>query len=373
MTYQREPVVEERVGGLLVRLVELPWARSVGGCLSVGCGSRDDGPAPASTAHLAEHVRVAAGTAAGREAEAVFAQTDIARTQFRATAAPEDAARLTRRLVDILGDASVDEQALESERAAVELETARMDASPLLRAGGMFAAAAASEPGMDAVARTTRADIHEVTYRHVADLVAWGYRAANSVLALAGPPGALRAVPEAVATRIGSPPSTAAARPLATRPPLRLPALDGLLAVTFTRPRSADFPYQRALLSDRGPLVRAAADFGTALLGRTTVDNAHQAVDVLCWRPGADWERLAGRLLAVCHDPGPLVGPELVAQVARAARQQEAFNTFTPMARALRAAVPDAPAGGPGHLAVWHVAHGVPAPVGPEAVVAGGP
>ncbi|WP_035800291.1 peptidase M16 family protein [Kitasatospora mediocidica] len=362
-------IVEERVGGLLVRLVALPWARSVGGCLAVDCGSRDDGTAPASTAHLAEHVRVAAGAAGGRRAGPVFAQTDVARTYFRATAAPEDATEMARGLLDILGDASVDERALEAERAAVELETARMDAGPLLRAGGLFAAAAADEPGMDAVARTTRADIHEVTHQQVADLVAWGYRAPNSVLALAGPPHALAAVPRALADRLtaGPPAAAPADRPLVCHPPMRLPALDGILAVTLTRPRANEDPLHRALLSDRGPLVAAGADCGVGLLGRTTVDNATQAVDVLCWRPAAALERLSDRLRAVCADPVRFSGPELVARVTRAARQQEAFATFTPMARALSAALataPDPSASSPGRLAVWHVVDGVPVAVG---------
>ncbi len=362
------PVVEERVGGLLVRLVELPWARSVGGCLSVGCGSRDDGTAPASTAHLAEHVRVAAGTGSGRKTGPVFAQTEVARTYFRATSAPEDATEMACGLLDILGDASVDERALESERAAVELETARMDANPLLRAGGLFAAAAADELGMDAVARTTRADIHDVTHQQVAALVAWGYRAPNSVLALAGPPHALAAVPRALAARPTACPPAAGptARPLVVRPPIRLPALDGLVAVTFTRPRATEDPLHRALLSDRGPLVAAGADVGVGLLGRTTVDNATQAVDVLCWRPGSAAKRLSDRLRAACADPARCMDPGLVAQVTRAARQQEAFANFTPMARALSAAIsePGTPVfPGPGRLAVWHVVDGVPVAV----------
>ncbi|KOU18266.1 hypothetical protein ADK52_30705 [Streptomyces sp. WM6372] len=376
------PGHEVRVAGLRVRLVPMPWARSVGGCLAVACGSRDDAPGTASTAHLAEHVRAIAGTGAARQTVPVFAQTDIARTLFRATAAPHGAADLAARLVDVLGDATVDERLLESERMAVELETARMDSGPLLRAGGLFAAAACDEPGMDAVARTRRADIPAVTHREVADLVAWGYRPGRAVLSVAGPPEALETVAETVERRLhrlaeGTGPDAAESHRVLTRAPrMCLPALDGLVAVTLTRPRQDEGLWARALLSDPGPVVAAGVRAGVPLVGRTTVENAHQAVDVLCWKPAPrSRAALTERLRAACA--AAEVDQDVLTRVAREARQERAFAGFTPMARALRAALADsaapaAPAAtsapptaaGALRLSVWHVAGGVPVEAG---------
>ncbi|MEV6957354.1 hypothetical protein [Streptomyces sp. NPDC051183] len=367
------PATEIELAGLRLRLVPVPWARSVGGCLAVACGSRDDPPTAASTAHLAEHVRALSGAGHVRRSVPVFAQTDIARTLFRATAAPEAAADLAARLVDVLGDASVDEATLESERTAVELETARMDSSALLRAGGLFAAAAADEPGMDSIARTRREDVAAVTHRQVAALTAWGYRADRAVLAVAGPPEALRAVPDAVAARLARHPHpAAAARPTAARPTaaaatprLRLPALDGLLAVTLTRPRQAADLHARAVLGDRGPLVAAGLREGVPLLGRTTVENAEQAVDVLCWKPAGNNRQLAEHLPAACTAQE---ADDTVRELAaRQARHEHAFTTHTPMAQALAAALDDPAAPrritGRLRLAVWRVTDGIPVPV----------
>ncbi|WP_327136183.1 hypothetical protein OG311_39770 (plasmid) [Streptomyces sp. NBC_01343] len=373
-------VTEVRVAGLRVRLVPMPWARSVGGCLAVACGSRDDAPGTAATAHLAEHVRAIAGTGRARQTVPVFAQTDIARTLFRATAAPRAAADLAVRLVDVLGDATVDERLLESERMAVELETARMDSGPLLRAGGLFAAAACDEPGMDAVARTRRADIPAVTHREVADLVAWGYRPGRAVLSVAGPPEALATVAETVERHLhrvaeGTGPDAAEPhRVLTAAPRMCLPALDGLVAVTLTRPRRDEGPWARALLSDLGPVVAAGVRAGVPLVGRTTVENENQAVDVLCWKPAPHGRAaLTEQLRAACA--AAEVGRDVLARVARETRQERAYAGFTPMAQALRAALADsaAPAtatatatatAGPLRLSVWQVAGGVPVAVG---------
>ncbi|MFD9306924.1 hypothetical protein ACFWCB_30370 [Streptomyces sp. NPDC060048] len=362
------PATEVRVAGLRLRLVPMPWARSVGGCLAVACGSRDDPPAAASTAHLAEHVRALSGAGHVRRSVPVFAQTDIARTLFRATAAPGAAADLATRLVDVLGDASVDEPTLESERTAVELETARMDSSALLRAGGLFAAAAADEPGMDAIARTRREDVNLVTHRQVAALTAWGYRPDRSVLAVAGPPEALRTVPDAVAEHLArhTRPPAVAGPDTAAAPRLRLPALDGLLAVTLTRPRQAADLHALAVLGDQGPLVEAGLRIGVPLLGRTTVENAEQAVDVLCWKPADDGTRLTDLLRAACA--AQEVSDTVRALAARHARQDHAFTTHTPMAQAMRSALDDPRAPrritGRLRLAVWRVTDGIPVAVG---------
>ncbi|MFF4495885.1 hypothetical protein [Streptomyces sp. NPDC001546] len=361
-----EPAVREvGVSGLRVRLVPLPWARSLGGCLAVACGSRDDAPGTAGTAHLAEHVRAVAGTGRVRQRVPVFAQTEIARTLFRATAAPRAAADLAERLAGVLGDATVDERLLESERTAVELETARMDSGPLLRAGGLFAAAACEEPGMDAIARTRREDIPAVTYREVADLVARCYRPSRAVLSVAGPPEALASVAEAVERslhRVAARGPAPSHRPPTPAPPMSLPALDGLVAVTLTRPRRDEGHRARALLSNLGPVVTAGVRAGVPLIGRTTVENEHLAVDVLCWKPAPQSRAtLTGHLHTACA--APQLSRELIARVTQEARQDLAFTRSTPMAQALHATLsaPAAPAAPP-RLAVWHVAAGTPVP-----------
>ncbi|MFE2551964.1 hypothetical protein ACFXGI_25920 [Streptomyces sp. NPDC059355] len=170
--------------------------------------------------------------------------------------------------------------------------------------------------------------------------------------------------------RVAGGPGPHAAEPrrvLTPAPGMCLPALDGLVAVTLTRPRRDEGPWARALIGDLGPVVAAGVRAGVPLAGRTTVENADQAVDVLCWKPAPHGRAaLTERLRAACA--AAEVGRDALARVARERRQEHAYAGFTPMAQALRAALADgaAPAATAAalRLSVWQVAGGVPVAAG---------
>ncbi|WP_329566397.1 hypothetical protein [Kitasatospora sp. NBC_01266] len=361
---------EQVLRGLTVRLAPMPGAHSVAACLTVRCGSRDDAPGPAGAAHLAEHLRVVAEAEVDRAAVPVFARTDIARTYFQAIGPPEAVPAMIRRLVGILCSGT-DRQApaavLEAERQAVCLETRRMDINPLLRAGPLFAAAAATEPGMDAIGRTTLASIGAVTADQVTALVADRYRPTNAVLCLAGPPAALTAVTDLIAAalpesspRLGARPAAVPIAPAATDV-LCVPELDGLVALTLIRSRADHHPDPHALLADAGPLVEAGRRIGLPLLGRTTISNADQQADVLCWRPETRAEQLLDALRAVLAAPRRGLTDQVVERVRRIRRQEEQFTRATPLGRALAVADRDqaaTPAAGAAVPALWQVERG---------------
>ncbi|MFJ8313972.1 MULTISPECIES: insulinase family protein [unclassified Streptomyces] len=362
MTLPPDPCQGTTVNDLTVRLTPLPGAHSVGACLTVRCGSRDDAPEPAGTAHLVEHLRVAAGPAAHRAAIPVFAQTDIAATHFQAVSSPEATADLVRRLLSVLddGNAAPAPGLLEAERQAVLMETRRMDLNPLLRAGPLFASAACGEPGMDAIARTTPDTVAAVTAAHLTTLVGRAYRPANAVLSVAGPPSALARVADTVNTRLAATAAKPAPDPpVSCGPPLRVPGLDGLIALTLVRPRHSEDPDADALPADPGPFVQAGHEAGVPILGRTTLRNAAHLVDVVCWRPGERAGALLDALRAVCAAPRYGLTDSMVEQTRRALRQERAFTGATPLGRAFAVAEhgPAVDAGVPG-LGVWQVAEG---------------
>lgn len=371
------PATVTRIHGLRVVLHPLPWAHSAAACLSVECGSRDDLPAPPGTAHLAEHVQIAATRRPGEARTPILAETGNARTVFRATTTPDNAADMAALLLRVLARYDCPATVLEAERAAVTLETARMDASPLLRAGGLLAAAdPAGEPGSDAVARTLVTDVAAVTAADVRRLVGLGYHPGNAVLAVAGPPASLAGLTDAVADLVPHRPAPPPARPAPrTGQPLTLPALDGLVAVTHARPRTARYPGVDALLGESGPVVAAAAALGVPLLGRTTIDNSGRAVDVWCWRPErAQAGRLAARLREVCEAMGGRMPADAVARAEARTLNQRAFDTCTPLGRATAAATEQGPApatAAPGPLHLWTIRDGRPRPAGVPVPVGG--
>ncbi|MEU7903540.1 hypothetical protein [Actinoplanes sp. NPDC049118] len=287
-------------GGLPVELEVLPWACSFGAALAVGCGSRDDSAGREGAAHLAEHLMVLSDPAAGPGGAPLLAVTGIDRTVYRGVGDPDDVGILVRRLLDIAGGrcAPAGPDVFEGERHAVLLETSRMDHQPLLRLGPLLAAAAATEPGLDAIAATTTESVRRVTPADVAELIARGYSGTNARLFLAGPPSVIRDV-EAALERPDTAGTTTPHRPVAAPDRFSLPGLGDLVAVTLVRPRNVPSPALDALLGDRGPIVGLGTADGRRPLGRTTIEGRAQRVDVAVWRgDAAPFERRFAEVVA---------------------------------------------------------------------------
>lgn len=378
------PVRRFSVGNLQVDLETLPWAHSFGAALVVGCGSRDDPHDLEGTAHMAEHLNILTGQDACAPGLPVLAVTEIDRTVFRTTGDPDDSGVSIQHLTDIAGGrrGNVTPDVFEGERHAVLLETRRMDHQPLLRLGPLIAAAAADEPGLDSIARTTARSISAITPADVTRLVRHSYPGARSQLFVAGPPSLtgvvedlltrheesraatahLAGFPAATAHLAGSPsfvPGGHQAR-RATAPAVR--GLSDLVAVTLVRPRTPSTALG-ALLHARGPIVGLGTGEGLRPLGRTTIAGRTQQVDVVVWRAG-DITALLERALPSIVADWYLLTEEPRARLENAAtlagRRDQAGG---PSAR-VRAAVeqytfPDRPQGIP-RAALWKITEGVP-------------
>ncbi|WDO06491.1 insulinase family protein [Streptomyces murinus] len=385
-------------------LETLPWAHSFGAALVVGCGSRDDPHGLEGTAHMAEHLNILTGPPACAPGLPVLAVTEIDRTVFRATGDPDDSAASIQHLTDIAGGrrGNVTPDVFEGERHAVLLETRRMDHQPLLRLGPLIAAAAADEPGLDSIARTTAQSISNITPADVTRLVRHSYPGARSQLFVAGPPSLTgvvedlltrheeytaataqpAAAPVTTAQPAGSPVATAqpAGSPVATAQPTGSPSfvpgghqarratapavrgLSDLVAVTLLRPRTPSTALG-ALLDARGPIVGLGAGKGLRPLGRTTIAGRTQQVDVVVWRAGditallerslpsivADWYRLTEEPRARLENAATLAGRRDQAG-GPSARVRAAAEQYT---------FPDRPHGTP-RAALWKITEGVP-------------
>ncbi|MEV7502778.1 insulinase family protein [Streptomyces sp. NPDC093018] len=413
------------VGNLQVDLETLPWAHSFGAALVVGCGSRDDPEGLAGTAHMAEHLNILTGPPACAPGLPVLAVTEIDRTVFRTTGDPDDSAASIRHLTDIAAGrrGSVAPEVFEGERHAVLLETRRMDHQPLLRLGPLIAAAAADEPGLDSIARTTAESLSGITPADVTRLVRHGYPEARSQLFVAGPPALTGVVEDllarheqsraATARPAGSPVATAqpagfltatpqpAGFPVATPQPagspvataqsagspsfvpgghqarratapgghqarrVTVPAVRGLsdlVAVTLLRPRTPSAALD-ALLDARGPIVGLGTGKGLRPLGRTTIAGRSQQVDVVVWRAGditALLERSLPSIVADRHRLTEGLRVRLENAAALAGRRDRAGG---PSARVRAAAdhhtFPGRFHGAP-RAALWKITEGVP-------------
>ncbi|RKT16645.1 insulinase (Peptidase family M16) [Streptomyces sp. 1114.5] len=370
-------------GGLRVEWEALPWARSIGAALVVGCGSRDDPAGREGTAHLAEHLQVLADPSAdgpdgpdgsddlgGIPLDAV---TGIDRTTFRGTGDPDDPGRLVRRLLGIASGhrPRTTPDVFEGERNAVLLETRRMDHRPVLRLGPVLAAAAADEPGLDAIGRTTTRSVGRITPTDVHGVVERGYSGANARLFLAGPPDAADGVRAALDRhRPAGGPSRASGGAVAVPDGLRehgdldgLHGLDGLVAVTLLRPRGTPSLALDALLDGRGPIVGHLAGDGLRPLGRTTVEGRAERVDMVVWRAAdlaAPLERHLAQLLAGDWRTSVAALTSRLRSAREAARQ---WQLATPLGRvgdaADRCTFPGPPCGGQ-RIALWRVTDGTP-------------
>ncbi|GGK22687.1 hypothetical protein GCM10010124_14020 [Pilimelia terevasa] len=368
-------------GGLAVRYEVLPWARSFAACLVVDCGSRDDPAGLSGTAHLAEHLHGLAAPAGPGAGIPLLAVTDVDRTCFEAAGDPVRVAPLLRRLLAIAAGRRppADRRVFEGERQAVLLETRRMDHQPLLRLGPLLAAAAAAEPGLDAVGRTTTESVRRITPADVDALAVTRYVPAAARLFLAGPPSP---VPEVVATLgtvapLPADPPTAGSRPAAGPPLSAVAGLDGILAVTLVRPRGVDSAVLDALLADEGPIVDAAGEPRRRPGGRTTIAGRAQQVDVVCWAPGAATAGLGDRLAETATGDWQALAGDVARRDGRRRRNQHHLRHATPLRRVSEAArrAVLGPPDDTRELAWWRIADGVPVrlaryPLGPH--LAGG-
>lgn len=119
-------------------ITHTPHNRTTALCLSVEFGSRHDPPGLGGTAHLLEHLLMAAPTGTGRSlSERVDdlggssnATTGLERMLFYAHVRTEHAAEVAGLLAEAVLNPRLDDQTLESERRAVLQELAAADADP---------------------------------------------------------------------------------------------------------------------------------------------------------------------------------------------------------------------------------------------------
>ncbi|MER6027746.1 insulinase family protein [Streptomyces sp. NPDC001851] len=359
-------------GGLRVEWEVLPWAHSVGAALVVGCGSRDDPADREGTAHLAEHLQVLAAPAAGTGGIPLDAVTGIDRTTFRGTGDPDDAGRLVRRLLDIASGHTTHAtpDVFEGERHAVLLETRRMDHRPLLRLGPVLAAAAADEPGLDAIGRTTTRSVGRITPADVREVIERGYPGANARLFLAGPPRVTDDVRAAVDRHRPAlrPPRDCGGDTTVPHhrvvsggcPPLH--GLDGLAAVTLLRPRGTPSLTLDAFLDRRGPVVGPLADDGLRPLGSTVIEGRTERVDMVVWR-GDITVPLERRLAQLVAGGWRVPLAALTSRLHSARSAARHWRLATPIGRvgdaADRYALPGRPCGLP-RVALWRITGGAP-------------
>ncbi|MFF7638024.1 hypothetical protein ACFZB9_33475 [Kitasatospora sp. NPDC008050] len=386
------------ISGLRLTLLEQPGAHTAGAVLRIGAGSADDRAPSFGAAHLAEHLRIAAGPPGPASMPPVRGVTDNTGTTFSAVCLAEDAPALGARLAALLGTSELPADTVEAERQAVLVELRQAAGQPLLALGPAVAAAACPGHGLAAtgwadpasVARLDPAQVHAFTDRH--------YRRENAELVLAGAGLAIDRILAAVdaAARPGAGTSVAAtadaatsvaATATATGAPNHQPAvpnhepaapddepaapalaaeLDGLVVLSLVRgPERTD--HCAALLGRQGTAEAAAARLGHPVLGRTAVAGRGVAVELLCWRAGSDTPALAAALARESAELWSAAArPEALARAGLQRRQDAGYRAWTPLGAAAalldRSRVPSAPRvlppAGPHSLALWRVERG---------------
>ncbi|MFI5531151.1 hypothetical protein ACIA8O_21740 [Kitasatospora sp. NPDC051853] len=357
-------------GNLRVRLETLPWAGSFGAALVVGCGSRDDLPGLEGTAHMAEHLNVLGGPAPGPPTLPVLAVTEIDRTVYRTTGDPLDGLAAIRHLVDLTNGhrTRTTPRVFEGERHAVLLETRRMDHRPVQRLGPLIAAAAADEPGLDAIARTTTRSVSRITQADVHALVHGHYPRSPSQLFVAGPPALHAVVEELLASHRGTAPvaeahPVAAPRPVPDDAPV-LTGLNDLTAVTLLRPRAPGTALD-ALVHPYGPILTPGGAARPRPLGRTTIAGRGRQVDIVLWDTRAEdvTAALERSLPAVAADWHALTRETVTRLETAAAQAERRDRAATPAARVRAAADRHTFAhrsATTARLALWRITRGVP-------------
>ena len=267
------------LSGLRVRLADMPGAHTVGACLRIATGSGADPERRWGTAHLTEHIRIAAVTGSGLH---ITGRTENAETRFTMAGLAEQSRSIAGALTRILDPRNtVAGTVFEAERAAVNLESRAAVANPLLLLGPAAAEAALPGEGLADTIRATADTVGLITPAYVDAFTSEHYRPGAAVLTFAGPlPDAealLEAISEALPADDGAPRPEAG--PRADQPPVELPAeLDRLLVLTV--PVAGPAPFSRSV-------ARALADAAQtvhAVIGRVTVTAARHEVIVICWR-----------------------------------------------------------------------------------------
>jgi hypothetical protein len=356
-------------GGLHAEVEVLPWARSFAAVLVVGCGSRDDPAGQEGVAHLVEHLMVVSDPATATSGVPIFAITEIDRTVYQAVGDPGDVGLLVRRLLDIAAGCHgrYGSDVFEGERHSVIVETRRMDHQPMLRLGPLLAAAAADEPGLDAIGRATAESVSRVTETAVADLAGQGYVPGNARLFVAGPPSVLGDI-QVILDRYEQPPKVGRTDiPIGrheggTSEPPRPRGLGDLVAVTLVRPRVERSLAFDALLEPFGPIL----GFGTATplrpSGRTCIEGRAQRVDVVVWREIDAVAPLGQRLAQTESDDWQVLVQEPLSRLrVKRARERE-WRLATPAGRVGDAAgrfVFDGEPESAKALALWTITDGV--------------
>ncbi|GLZ01150.1 hypothetical protein [Actinoplanes sp. NBRC 103695] len=319
------------VSGLCVRLSDLPGAHTAGACLRVAAGSSADPVHLWGTAHLTEHIRIAAVTGSGLH---ITGRTENTETRFTMAGLAEQSESMVGALTRILDPRNtIGSTAFEAERAAVNVESRAAAVNPLLLLGPAAAEAALPGEGLADALRATVDTVGRITPAHVDAFTGERYRPGAAVLTFAGPlpdPGALlEVIAEALPACAATPPPPA--RTDAGVPALRLPAeLDGLLVLTV--PVAEPAPFSRSVAR----ALAAAAQTELAVIGRTTVTSARREVIVLCWRGDRRAEDLrtavSGTLAAARR------GDEAMADAWRSgvlrSFQEHAFARASPLGRA---------------------------------------
>ena len=338
------------VSGLRVRLVAMPAARTVGACLRVAAGSGADPARPWGTAHLTEHVRIAAagGGPAGSGLH-ITGRTENAETRFTMAGLAEQSGSIAGALARILDPRhTVRAAVVDAERHAVQLESRAASANPLLLLAPAAAEAAVPDGHLADTARATVDSVDRITARHVDEFTVERYRPRAAVLTLAGPQPHRDRLLETIAAALPpddpGPAEIRGSAP-ADRPPLELPPeLDGLLVLTL--PTAVRDPLSRsvarALTADAGPFATLAARAGHALIGRATITADRHEVVVLCWRDdrsGGPRSALAAALAAARRADQEITGAWRDSVLRDF--QEHAFARASPLGRAQSELLPE--------------------------------
>lgn len=302
--------------GLTLHLLDLPVAHTLGACLQVSSGAANDPPAPWGTAHVTEHVRIAAAHGPFH----LFGTTGNSTMTFSLTALPSDAVHAARTLAALLSAAPVPDATFAAEVEAARVEARAAESRPLLRLGAAVAEAVLPGSGMSAAVLGDHTALGRVTPTDVDSYSARYLRPHRSRLAIAGP-GLPADEIRAVLSELENPSRTADAVPVPASIEVDA-SLNGVVGLAL----SAD-PWDAATHEPQVAMVESALSrAGLPPTGRGTIHAGTAAVRVLCWQNDPDPAAIRAAVDA------PRSGPLAAHDVAR--RQQTAFAAHSPLGRA---------------------------------------
>ena len=345
-------VTTQNLDGLRVSLLQMPKANTVGAVLLIGAGAADDQAPAFGAAHLAEHVRIAAGPSGPASMPPVRGTTGNVTTRFSAVGLPEDAPALAAHLAGLLGSAKVPSETFEAERQAAMIEVRHTSSSPLLSLGPAVAAAAAPGHALAATVRADASSLARLTPLQVQNFTDRHYRRSCAELVLSGPElpndEVLQVVDSAARSVRDCPPihpaadgfcgagrTGAAGHATYGEETVGLsPELDGLVLLSLIRgPVMTD--HAAALIGPGGVVEAAGARLGHQVTGRSAVSGRTLSVEVLCWRAGADAGVLASALTAKSDELwSAAAAPGTLVRAAVRRRQESAYRARTPLGAA---------------------------------------